>query len=90
MTTTAEISTGSLNDTDGDSVADLTRPGQLDFSYNQSISTEIREPVVFSDTFARWNFDRQGFLSHNSRLTFSVTPPDGVASAFFPVGVGIG
>tara|TARA_R110002110_G_scaffold224947_3_gene439005 strand:+ start:3120 stop:4532 length:1413 start_codon:yes stop_codon:yes gene_type:complete len=90
MTTTAEISTGSLNDTDGDSVADLTRPGQLDFSYNQSISTEIREPVVFSDTFARWNFDRQGFLSHTSRITFSVTPPDGVASAFFPVGVGIG
>ena len=89
MATTSEISAGSLNDTDGDSVADLTRPSQMDFSYNQSISTDIREPVVFSDTFARWNFDRKGFLSASSRITFSVVPHAGAPTAFFPIGVGV-
>ena len=86
---TNEISAGSLDDVDGDSVADLTRPSQMDFSYNQKISTDIREAVVFSDRFARFSFDRKGFLSHHSRIAFSVVPADGQATAYFPLGVGV-
>jgi hypothetical protein len=49
MATTEQISAGSLDDRDGDNVADLTRPSLMDFSYNQKISSEIREAVVLSD-----------------------------------------
>lgn len=89
MATTEQISAGSLDDTDGDSVADLTRPSTFDFSYAQKISSEIREAVVLSDDFARFQIDRKGFLSHQSKITFSLVPPDGVPSAYFPVGVGV-
>ena len=89
MATTEQISAGSLDDTDGDSVADLTRPSTFDFSYAQKISSEIREAVVISDTFARFQIDRKGFLSHQSKITFSLLPADGVASAYFPIGVGV-
>ena len=86
---TNEISSGSLDDVDNDSVADLTRPSQMDFSYNQKITTDIREPVVFSNSFARFSFDRAGFLSHHSRIAFSIIPEAGLASAYFPLGIGV-
>ena len=89
MATTEQISAGSLDDRDGDNVADLTRPSTMDFSYNQKISSEIREAVVLSDSFARFQIDRKGFLSHQSKITFSVVPPAGVPSAFFPIGLGV-
>ncbi len=89
MATTEQISAGSLDDTDGDSVADLTRPSTFDFSYAQKISSEIREAVVLSDSFARFQIDRKGFLSHQSKITFSVVPADGVPCAYFPIGVGV-
>ena len=86
---TNELSAGSLDDFDGDSVADLTRPGSLGFSYTQKITTDIREPQVFSNTFARFQMDRSGLLSHHSRITFSVVPEAGRTSAYFPVGIGV-
>jgi len=89
MATTEQISSGSLDDVDGDSVADLTRPSTFDFSYAQSISSEIREAVVMSDDFARFQIDRKGFLSHQSKITFSVVPVAGNTSAYFPLGVGV-
>ena len=86
---TNEISEGSLDDFDGDSVADLTRPSQMDFTYTQKISTDIREPVVFSESFARFSFDRKGFLSHHSRIAFSLVPHAAAPTAYFPLGVGV-
>lgn len=93
MATTQEISSGSLDDFDADGVADLTRPSDMPFTYNQFISTDIREPVVFSDSstggMARFQMDRKGFLSHHSKITFSVVPVDTNTSAYFPLGVGV-
>lgn len=89
MATTEQISAGSLDDRDGDNVADLTRPSQLPFSYNQKVSSEIREAVVINDSFARFQIDRKGFLSHSSKITFSLVPAVGVTSAFYPINVGV-
>ena len=89
MATTEQISAGSLDDRDGDNVADLTRPSLMDFSYSQKISSEIREAVVLSDSFARFQIDRKGFLSHQSKITFSVVPVATNTSAFFPTNVGV-
>ncbi len=76
-------------DVSEDVVADLTRPSQLTSNYSQRISTDIREPVVFSQDFCRFSLDRKGFLSHHSKIAFSVKPADGKSSAFFPIGLGV-
>jgi len=89
MATTEQISAGSLDDVDGDNVADLTRPSTFDFSYAQKISSEIREAVVISNEFARFQIDRKGFLSHNSKITFSLVPVAGNTCAYYPIGVGV-
>ena len=74
---------------DADLVGDLTRPSQLTSNYSQRISTDIRESVVFSQSFARWSLDRKGFLSHHSKIAIGVKPATGFSSAFFPIGIGV-
>jgi len=55
----------------------------------QRIDTDILEPVVFSDSFIRFQLQRKGLLNPQSRITFSFTDPS-IASSFLPLGTGIG
>ena len=54
----------------------------------QRIDTDILEPVIFTDTFLRFELQRKGLLNPKSRITFSLNAPS--AEAFFPLGVGVG
>ena len=76
-------------DMDSALVGDLMRPSTLDSSLAQRISTDIREPVVFSQSFCRFSLDRKGFLSHQSKIAFSVIPAVANSFAYFPVSVGV-
>lgn len=55
----------------------------------QRIDTDILEPVVFSDSFIRFQFQNKGLLNPQSRITFSFKNPS-LAESFLPLGVGIG
>ena len=55
----------------------------------QRIDTDILEPVVFSDSFIRFQFQNKGLLNPQSRITFSFKNPS-VTDSFLPIGVGIG
>ena len=55
----------------------------------QRIDTDILEPVVFSDSFIRFQFQNKGLLNPQSRICFSFTDPS-ITNAFLPMGVGIG
>ncbi len=54
----------------------------------QRIDTDILEPVIFSDTFLRFQLQNKGILNPKSRITFSFQSPS--KDSFLPLGVGIG
>ena len=72
-------------------VPDLMRIGSLPVNVQMDVETDILEPVVFSETFARFRLSNKGILHSNSKLTFSV---DGTVSgdngnSFFPLNIGV-
>ena len=52
----------------------------------QRIDTDILEPVVFSDSFIRFQFQNKGLLNPQSRICFSFTDPS-ITNAFLPMSV---
>jgi len=72
-----------------DDVPNLIEVGEIPANYAMRIETDILEPVVSSDTFARFSLQRKGFLSSMSKITFSLIPNAGNDEAFVPLGVGI-
>jgi len=72
-----------------DDVPNLIEVGEIPANYAMRIETDILEPVVSSDTFARFSLQRKGFLSSMSKLTFSLIPNAGNDEAFVPLGIGI-
>jgi len=72
-----------------DEVPDLMDVGQIPANYAMRVETDILEPVVSSDSFARFTLQRKGFLSSMSKITFSLIPATGNESAYVPLGVGI-
>lgn len=53
----------------------------------QRIDTDILEPVIFSDTFLRFQLQNKGILNPKSRITFSYNSPS--KDSFLPLGTGI-
>jgi hypothetical protein len=72
-----------------DDVPNLIEVGEIPANYAMRVETDILEPVVSSDTFARFTLQRKGFLSSMSKLTFSLIPNAGNDEAYVPLGIGI-
>ena len=53
----------------------------------QRIDTDILEPVIFSDSFLRFQLQNKGLLNPQSRITFSLKSP--AKDSFYPLGVGV-
>lgn len=72
-------------------VPELELPSTLPSNYEMKVETDILEPVVFSQQFARFTLQKKGFLSHQSKIAFAVNPADGVINdgAFYPLNIGV-
>ena len=55
---------------------------------SQRIDTDILEPVVFSESFLRYELQNKGLLNPKSRFCFSLKDP--THACFYPIGVGVG
>lgn len=70
------------------SIPDMLRPGMIGSNPEQRIDTDILEPVIFSETFIRYELQNKGLLNPSSRLTFSLKG-HGDHNSFFPLGIGV-
>ena len=72
-------------------VPELELPSTLPSNYEMRVETDILEPVVFSQQFARFTLQKKGFLSHQSKIAFAVNPAAGQINdgGFFPLNVGV-
>ena len=73
-------------------IPDLMRIGALPSNTEMNVDSDILEPVVFSDTFARFRLQNKGILHSNSKLTFSVdisAAAHGNGKSHFPLNVGV-
>ena len=73
-------------------IPDLVRIGSVATDTAISVTTDILDPVIFSESEARFVLDNKGILHSNSRITFSTDGAVGPTTddrAFFPAGVGV-
>ena len=75
----------------GTQIPDLMRIGSAPINTNMDVESDILEPVVFSENFARFRLQNKGILHSNSKLTFAVTDAGTATSnkTFFPLNVGV-
>ena len=77
------------NDVVEDQIPDLMKIGQIPTSYGQTLTTDVIDPVTFSQKRARFTLQRvSGFLHSNSKITLGVTPKTN-ARAFYPLNIGV-
>jgi hypothetical protein len=70
-------------------IPDLMKIGQIPTSYGQTLTTDVIDPVTFSQNSVRFTLQRvAGFLHSNSKVTLAVTPKTN-ARAFYPLNIGI-
>lgn len=74
-------------------IPDLVKIGSVATDTAINVQTDILDPVIFSETQARFVLENKGILHSNSRITFS-TAGDAMADAnggraFFPPNVGV-
>ena len=74
-------------------IPDLMKIGSAPVNELMDVDTDILEPVVFSETFARFRLQNKGILHSNSKLTFAVdtsaSAGAGIHGAFFPLNIGV-
>ena len=73
-------------------IPDLVRIGTVATDTAINVTTDILDPVIFSENEARFVLDNKGILHSNSRITFSTDGTVGPSTndrAFFPAGVGV-
>ena len=76
---------------DQSSIPDLLRVGSIPSNQEAQVDTDILEPVIFSQSFIRFQLINKGFLNPYSRITFSLEAGAGAnARSFLPIGTGIG
>lgn len=80
----------STNDVFDESI-NLSMPSTIPSNYDMRIETDILEPVVFSSSnlFARFTLQKKGFLSHQSKIAFSMSPNATITESYYPVNVGV-
>ena len=70
-------------------IPDLMKIGQIPTSYGQTLTTDVIDPVTFSQNSVRFTLQRvAGFLHSNSKVTLAVTPKTN-ARAFYPLNIGV-
>ena len=73
-------------------IPDLIKIGAVTTDTAINVQTDILDPVIFSESEARFVLDNKGILHSNSRITLST---DGLAQtnasgrAFFPANIGV-
>jgi hypothetical protein len=73
-----------------DSIPDLLKIGSIPSNQEANITTEILQPVNFSDSSVRFQLNNVGFLNPYSRITFSLDQGAGTnARSFYPLSVGV-
>lgn len=73
-------------------IPDLIKIGSVSTDTAIGVTTDILDPVIFSESEARFVLDNKGILHSNSRITFSTDGTVGPSTndrAFFPAGVGV-
>lgn len=70
------------------SIPSMLQPGMIGSNPEQRIDTDILEPVIFSESFIRYELQNKGLLNPSSRLTFSLKG-HGDHNSFFPLGIGV-
>lgn len=77
------------SDISADRIPDLIKVGAIPSSYGQTLSTDVIDPVTFSQNRVRFTLQRvAGFLHSNSKITLAVTPLTST-TAFYPLNIGI-
>ncbi len=77
------------NDVVEDRIPDLMKIGQIPTSYGQTLTTDVIDPVTFSQKRVRFTLSRvAGFLHSNSKITLGVTPKTN-SRAFYPLNIGV-
>lgn len=77
------------NDVTEDRIPDLMKIGQIPTSYGQTLTTDVIDPVTFSQKRVRFTLQRvAGFLHSNSKITLAVTPKTN-ARSFYPLNIGV-
>ena len=75
-------------------IPDLLRVGQIPSNQQAMIDTDILEPVVFTDTFIRFQLVNKGFLNPYSRICLQLdnvgTNSASNTRSFAPINLGIG
>jgi hypothetical protein len=73
----------------GDAIPDLLKVGAIPSSYGQTLTTDVIDPVTFSQNRVRFTLSRvAGFLHSNSKITLAVTPVTST-TAFYPLNIGV-
>ena len=75
----------------GTQIPDLMKIGSAPTNTQLDVESDILEPVVFNESFARYRLQNKGILHSNSKLTFSVKPNATLPAreTFFPLNIGI-
>ncbi len=74
----------------GSQIPDLMKIGSAPVNTVMDVESDILEPVVFSESFARFRLQNKGILHSNSKLTFSVDVSSGSdQKSFFPLNIGV-
>ena len=70
------------------SIPEMLKPGAISSDSEERIDTDILEPVIFTESFIRYELQNKGLLNPQSRLTFSLKG-HGDHNSFFPLGIGV-
>ncbi len=71
------------------SLPQALKPGVIPSNTEQRIDTDILEPVIFTESFIRYQLQNKGILNPKSKLTFSIKEHGG-HDAFYPLLTGVG
>ncbi len=76
-----------------DAIPDLLRVGSIPSNTEANVDTDILEPVIFSESFIRYQLVNKGFLNPYSRLTFQLENVSSQSASnlrsFLPIHVGV-
>ena len=65
------------------------QPGVIPSNTEQRIDTDILEPVIFTESFLRFQLQNKGILNPKSKITFSIKG-HGSHESFYPMPTGVG
>lgn len=70
-------------------IPDLVKIGAIPTNTAIEVDTDILDPVVRSDSFARFQFQNKGILHSHSKISIRLKETADIGEAFFPIGVGV-